>query len=391
MRHSKGSKNRQRGRSPVHPTASVRHLLSLTPSAKPGDRQATRSVGLHKSTAEIDSVTDESLGNTGTVNADGTATFDNLTVTQNGSDSITGDGLSNAGTANSDQAAPPDQSGEPVAPTAIPNGDGADSRIEEIAKNVASRDLVRALPGSDDATGVTEDTAAVILNFPLCDAAVRRLTYSQWELADAIVAECSETGDDGKRNESYAKIKAMREEILQKHGINLSFERLRKLRQVAAAFLPGRRRPGVSLEAHLEAGTPDQLDALLNSTPKGTRLTRERIRRLTNPDEKARQEQQKAERRRQNEDQLLALQKVCLDLECQRDEREVRYLALCRELGREPEPFAPVLPKDAPPTSLAKDLDQSLRAILIARGFDPTTADVTIAIDRLVEAALAQQ
>jgi hypothetical protein len=303
----------------------------------------------------------------------------------NGSDSITSDSLSDLGTANKDPTAPP------VALTGIPNGDTTDARIEEIAKNSASPDLVCASPGSEDANGVTENAAATDLKFPLCDAAIGKLAHNQWELADAIVAECSEPGPNGVRNESYAKMKAMREEIVQNHDVDLSFERIRKLRTVAAAFLPGRRRPAVSLEAHLEAGTPDALDAFIDSAPTGTPLTRERIRRLKNPDEKARQEQQKAERRRQIADHRLALQNLCLDLERQRDDREDRYLALCHELKREPEPFNLVLRKDAPPTSLVEDLGQSLRAVLMARGFDPATADVTVAIERLVEAALAQQ
>jgi len=36
-------------------------------------------------------------------------------------------------------------------------------------------------------------------------------------------------------------------------------------------------------------------------------------------------------------------------------------------------------------------LDQALGAVLLARGFDPTTAEVTAAINHLVEVALAQQ
>jgi hypothetical protein len=49
------------------------------------------------------------------------------------------------------------------------------------------------------------------------------------------------------------------------------------------------------------------------------------------------------------------------------------------------------LPKEAQPTSLAEDFHRSLRAVLMARGFDSTTADVMEAIDRLVQAALAQK
>ena len=88
--------------------------------------------------------------------------------------------------------------------------------------------------------------AAAVVKFPLCDAAVRKTEGGEWALADAILAECSETGKDGVRNGSYAKMDAMREEIAKNRGVELSLERIRKLRKVADAFPPGRRRPGVS-------------------------------------------------------------------------------------------------------------------------------------------------
>jgi hypothetical protein len=109
-----------------------------------------------------------------------------------------------------------------------------------------------------------KNAAVAELEFPLCDAAVQKRDGSEWDLADAIVAECSETGDHGVRNGSYAKMEAMREEIAKNHGVALSLERVRKLRKVASAFPPGRRRPGVSLDGHLEAGTPEALDAFVN-------------------------------------------------------------------------------------------------------------------------------
>ena len=92
----------------------------------------------------------------------------------------------------------------------------------------------------------------------------------EWELADAILAECSETGRGRGAEWFYAKMEAMRQEIATNHGVELSFERIRKLRKVASAFPPGRRRPAVSLEGHLEAGTPEALDAFINSAPNGT-------------------------------------------------------------------------------------------------------------------------
>jgi hypothetical protein len=123
--------------------------------------------------------------------------------------------------------------------------------------NVRSESAISREPGTN-AYRMTNAAVAEV-KFPRCDAAVRTRDGSEWELADAILAECCEPGEDGVRNESYAQMEAMRQEIAANHGVQLSFERIRKLRKVASAFPPGRRRPGVSLEGHLEAGTPEAL------------------------------------------------------------------------------------------------------------------------------------
>jgi hypothetical protein len=170
------------------------------------------------------------------------------------------------------------------------------------------------------------------IKFPLCDAAVQKVDGGDRDLADAIVTECSETGDDGVRNASYAKIKAMQQEIAKNRGVELSFERIRKLRKAASAFPPGRRRPAVSLEGHLEAGTPEVLEAFINSAA-GTPLTCSYIRQLKHPSERVERDQQKAERRRQEDDQRTALQKTCRQLEREKEEREQRYLDVCRSVG----------------------------------------------------------
>ena len=154
------------------------------------------------------------------------------------------------------------------------------TRIESAAANNSREPGVNAYS--------IKNAALAEIKFPLCDAAVRKMNGGEWELADAIVAECSETGDDGVRNESYAKMEAMQQEIAKNHGVELSFERIRKLRKVASAFPPGRRRPAVSLEGHLEAGTPEALDAFINSAPNGTALTRAYIRRQKHPDRESR-------------------------------------------------------------------------------------------------------
>ena len=113
-------------------------------------------------------------------------------------------------------------------------------------------------------------------------------------------------------------------------------------------------------------------------------------RRLKNPDEKPGQDQQETERRRQIEDQRTALQKVCRQLEREKEEREQRYMAHCRSVGKEPEPFSPPLPpEDEPPFTDAEDLEQGLRDALVARGFDPKADNMKRAIDEFVRAVLA--
>jgi hypothetical protein len=164
----------------------------------------------------------------------------------------------------------------------------------------------------------------------------------------------------------------------------------------SAAPEPGVRgeAPAPTVGAPLPA-TPPSPEPILNDAPDVTNLSPAVV--PTGAEDALSDEAVKgkedrgAERRRQVADQRVELLNLCIQLERERDQREERYVALCREFGREPEPFDPVSPKDAPPTSLAEDLDQLLRAVLLARGFDLTTAEMKAAIQSLVQAALAQQ
>ena len=210
--------------------------------------------------------------------------------------------------------------------------------------NVRSESAAADTSGEPGANGYSMKNAALAeIKFPRCDAAVRKIDSGDWELADAIVAECSETGDDGVRNESYALMNAMREEIAANHGVSSRLSVFANYRQVASAFPPGRRRPGVSLEGHLEAGTPDVLDALINSAPNGTTLTLLYIRGQKHPTEKAEQDQQKG--RTPPADRgpadgfakhLPATRTGKRELMREKEEREQRYMALCRSVGKKP-------------------------------------------------------
>ena len=243
-------------------------------------------------------------------------------------------------------------------------------------------------PGISAATRRPDDSNAV--RYPRCDAAMRNMEAGEWQLADAIVEECSETGESGVKNESYAKMEAMRAEIARNHGIDLSLERIRKLRKVASAFPAGRRRPAVSLESHLEAGTPEALDTFIKSA-NGAALTRQLIRSLKHPVEDGMQARQKDERRHQVEDHRKALQGLCRQLEQEKEEREQRYAELCREMGKEPQPFsAPLVPEDGPTLTVGEELERSIRALLLSRGFDPADDNTKRAIDEFVKAILAQ-
>jgi hypothetical protein len=121
-------------------------------------------------------------------------------------------------------------------------------------------------------------------------------------------------------------------------------------------------------------------------------LTRDSIRRLKHPDEKVEQDQQKAERRHQVEDQRKALQNLCRQLEQENEQLRLRNTDLCRTNGKEPEPFPPPLaPADGPSSTIAEDLEQGLRALLMSRGFDPAADKIKQAIEEFVRVVLAQQ
>jgi hypothetical protein len=225
----------------------------------------------------------------------------------------------------------------------------------------------------------------VAIAFPLCDAAVRNSEGSEWGLIDAILAEIPETGADGVNNHSYAKLNLMREEIAKNHGVDLSFERIRKLRQAGSAFPPRRRRLGVSLEGHLEAGTPEELDRIIANAPEGTAFTRAYIRRAKHPTETADQEKPKEERRRQVEDQRKALQGHYRQLERENEFLKQHYTNECRSSGKEPKPLPrPLSQEGGASRTVAEDLEHSLRVLLMSRGFDPAADNVKRAIQALV-------
>ena len=130
---------------------------------------------------------------------------------------------------------------------------------------------------------------------------------------------------------------------------------------------------------------------MFKSAPTGIALTREYIRQQKRPTEKAKQDRQKAERRRQIEDHRKSLQGLCRQLEQKVEQSEERYTNLCRSIDREPEPFSPPLsPEEEPTRTVAEDLEQGLRVLLMSHGFDPTADNLKKAIQAFVQAVVAQ-
>ena len=135
-------------------------------------------------------------------------------------------------------------------------------------------------------------------------------------------------------------------------------------------------------------------------TPFGpqAKASRQRANRVQSPERKDQKpastsgQARAAERRQQEDDHRTALQKICRQLEREKEEREQRYLDLCRSVGKEPEPFSPPLsPENEPPLSVAEDLEQALRVLLTARGFNLKADNIKRAIEEFVRAVLAQQ
>jgi hypothetical protein len=228
---------------------------------------------------------------------------------------------------------------------------------------------------------------APAVEFPLCHAAVENIKCDTWALADAILAECSEPGPKGVRTGSNASMEKMRAEIARNHGIELSFERVRKLRKAASTFPPGRRRPAeVSLEAHLEAGTPDELDELIRETP-GAALTVSRIRQAKAQEEKAQREKEQEERRTQTREKQDALQDHHEQRHRESEHLEESPTGLDRSAAAKPPEVSPPAPKkEETPRGGAEALTEALRVLVKAHGIDPGADKVRRAIQTFVAA-----
>jgi hypothetical protein len=248
-------------------------------------------------------------------------------------------------------------------------------------------------PGTDQhvhgSHAETDSQETATVEFPLRHAAVGNIGRDKWVLADAILAECSEPGSIGVRTGSYTKMEKMRAEIARNHGVELSLERVRKLRKVASAFPAGRRRPGeASLEAHLEAGTPDELDELIRKTP-GTALSVSRIRQAKSPEEKEKAQRQKEdeERRTQTQEKRDGLQEHQDQHHRVSEHLEESSTGPNRRAPGEPTPVSPPAPKKEA-RGVAEALTEAVRVLVKSHGIDPGAGKVRQAIETFVAAVV---
>lgn len=110
------------------------------------------------------------------------------------------------------------------------------------------------------------------VKFPKCLRAAKAMEGDAWELGDALL---SETGESSK---SLIAVQAE----LAANGFEHPYPTLAKWRQAAQAFPKSQRVPGVSITAHMEAGSADNLDLVIKVARKeGRKITAEYVRAAT--------------------------------------------------------------------------------------------------------------
>jgi hypothetical protein len=101
------------------------------------------------------------------------------------------------------------------------------------------------------------------LEFPKVIKAAQAATNATWALADAVLAAVKKSPSDDTVGLSASCIERMAAEIEKHVGREYGAYRLRQFERVATAFPPSKRRKGASVEICIEAGTPENLTAIL--------------------------------------------------------------------------------------------------------------------------------
>jgi hypothetical protein len=106
--------------------------------------------------------------------------------------------------------------------------------------------------------------------------AMQTLDKARWDLGDALVAECGAPDPTSAGYDGPGKLRAALLN-LRENGYESTLEDLSKLRRVSYVFRQSTRRSDISWDLHAESGTPEMLQAIMASIPKGTALTRSYI------------------------------------------------------------------------------------------------------------------
>jgi hypothetical protein len=105
---------------------------------------------------------------------------------------------------------------------------------------------------------------------------MQTLDKARWDLGDALVAECGAPDPTSAGYDGPGKLRAAWH-YMRKNGYDCSLEDLSELRRVAYVFRQSTRRLDISWDLHAESGTPEMLQAIMDSIPNGTSLTKSYI------------------------------------------------------------------------------------------------------------------
>lgn len=103
-------------------------------------------------------------------------------------------------------------------------------------------------------------------------ALARKKEALPFEIGDFLQRHVPGVGEWGEHDGAYKKIREAAE-YLEQNGVELAMKSLAQYREVSAKFPHNRRHTGVCWQAHVNAKTPDNLDAIVSGAPKGQRIT----------------------------------------------------------------------------------------------------------------------
>ena len=105
---------------------------------------------------------------------------------------------------------------------------------------------------------------------------MQTLDKARWDLGDALVAECGAPDPTSAGYDGPGRLRAAWH-YMRENGCDCTLEDLSELRRVAYVFRQSTRRSDISWDLHAESGTPEMLQAIMGSIPKGTSLTKSYI------------------------------------------------------------------------------------------------------------------